>query len=119
MSGLFTGAGGKEREAAFLFNVHFGGNSPPLDWRGIRTKDWSYSYNKAGDWVMYDLKKDPYQFKNLVDDPGSVGKKKELRAQLDAMRRSLGESRPLGGNEGGGKKGRDKKKQGKGRRRKA
>lgn len=52
---------------------------------------------------MYDLKKDPYQLKNLVDDPGSAAKKKELRAQLDAMRRTLGESRPPAGSAGGGK----------------
>jgi hypothetical protein len=46
---------------------------------------------------MYDLKNDPYQLKNLIDDPKFTAKKKELREQLESMRKALGESLPLKG----------------------
>jgi len=95
-SATFLGKSKTERDAAFLFNVHRGGG-PGTDWRGIRTKEWTYAYHFSGDWVMYDLKNDPYQLKNLVDNPGFAGKKNELRAQLESMRKALGESLPLVG----------------------
>ena len=46
---------------------------------------------------MYDLKNDPCQLKNLVDDPKYAAKKKELAEQLQSMRKALGESLPLAG----------------------
>jgi len=95
-SSTFLGKSKAQRDAAFLFNVHKGGG-PGTDWRGIRTKEWIYAYHFSGDWVMYDLKNDPYQLKNLIDDPKFAAKKKELRAQLESMRKALGESLPLKG----------------------
>jgi arylsulfatase A-like enzyme len=84
------------RDEVFLFNVHAGGG-PLTDWRGIRTKDWVYAYHYAGDWILYDLNNDPHQLKNLIDDPAYAAKKAELRKRLDSIRRELGESRPLQG----------------------
>ncbi len=95
-SSTFVGESREERDAAFLFNVHAGAG-PGTDWRGIRTKAWTYAYHVSGDWVLYDLKNDPYQLNNLINDPKFSAKKKELRGQLDAMRNSLGESLPLKG----------------------
>ena len=95
-SSTFLGKSTAQRDAAFLFNVHSGAG-PGTDWRGIRTKEWIYAYHFSGDWVMYDLKNDPYQLKNLIDDPKFAAKKKELRAQLESMRKTLGESLPLKG----------------------
>jgi len=95
-SATFLGKSNKQRDAAFLFNVHRGGG-PNTDWRGIRTKQWTYAYHFSGDWVMYDLKNDPYQLKNLIDDPKYAAKKKQLKAQLESMRKDLGESLPLKG----------------------
>ncbi|MDA0349979.1 MAG: sulfatase [Verrucomicrobia bacterium] len=62
----FHGRADEIRDSAFLFNTHNGGG-PGCDWRGIRTKDWVYAYHMEGDWILYDLKKDPYQLNNLVD----------------------------------------------------
>jgi arylsulfatase A-like enzyme len=95
-SPTFLGKSKEERDAAFLFNVHRGGG-PETDWRGIRTKEWTYAYHFSSDWVMYDLKNDPYQLKNLIDDPKFAAKKKELREKLESMRKDLGESLPLKG----------------------
>jgi arylsulfatase A-like enzyme len=95
-SGTFTGKSDAQRDAAFLFIVN-SGQGPGTDWRGIRTKEWTYAYHVSGDWVMYDLENDPYQLKNLVDDPKFADKKKELHRHLESMRKELGESRPLNG----------------------
>jgi arylsulfatase A-like enzyme len=95
-SATFTGQSKKERDAAFLFNVA-AGSGPPLDWRGIRTKEWNCAFNTKGDWVMYDLKNDPYQRKNLVRDPQWSDTRNGLRRQLDALRDELGEALPLRG----------------------
>ncbi len=96
LSGLFCGKSDTQRDAAFLFNVHRGGG-PKCDWRGIRTKKWVYAFHKFGDWVMYDLQNDPYQLKNLVDDPKHASQKKQLAGQLAKMRKDLGENIPLAG----------------------
>jgi arylsulfatase A-like enzyme len=96
LSALFEGTSSEQREAAFLFNVHRGGG-PGTDWRGIRTKEWIYAMHHAGDWVMYDLKNDPYELHNLIDDEDYAGRKQALRQQLTALRMALGESIPLVG----------------------
>ncbi len=51
----------------------------------------------AGDWVMYDLKNDPYELHNLIDDESYAGMKRALQQQLAALRLTLGESIPLVG----------------------
>lgn len=50
--------------------------------RGVRTKQYSYVVNAAGEWFLYDNKADPYQMKNLVDDPGYAEVKDQLRQEL-------------------------------------
>ncbi len=95
-SSTFLGKSEVQRDAAFLFNVHRGGG-PKTDWRGIRTREWTYAYHFSGDWVMYDLKNDPYQLRNLINDPKYATKKKQLTEQLESMRKALGESLPLAG----------------------
>ncbi|MDP6545044.1 MAG: sulfatase [Phycisphaerae bacterium] len=95
-SATLCGESKTERDAAFLFNVHRGGG-PGCDWRGIRTKKWVYAFHKFGDWIMYDLENDPYQLKNLIDDPKYAAQKKLLQQQLAKMRKDLGENIPLAG----------------------
>lgn len=95
-SDLFQDKGVENRDSAFLFNTHNGGG-PGCDWRGIRTKDWVYAFHMAGDWILYNLKKDPYQLNNLVGRPEHKVKRDELRKQLDSMRAELGENLPLNG----------------------
>lgn len=97
-SDLFLDEADEHRNDAFLFNVHNGGG-PGCDWRGIRTKDWVYAHHMSGDWIMYDLKNDPYQLKNLINDPAYADTKARLAKRLRAMRREVGESRPLVGRE--------------------
>ena len=95
-SDLFQGEAGEKRKSAFLFNTHNGGG-PGCDWRGIRTKEWVYAFHMEDDWVLYDLKSDPYQLNNLVGRSEYKSKRDELRQALDAQRAELGENLPLNG----------------------
>ena len=96
LSGVFKGTTDEEREAAFLFNVHKDGG-PGTDWRGIRTKQWVYARHYGGDWVLYDLKNDPYELNNLINDTHYSTVKEELQHRLEAIRTRLGESLPMVG----------------------
>ena len=92
----FHGRADETRDSAFLFNTHNGGG-PGCDWRGIRTKNWVYAYHMEGDWILYDLNKDPYQLNNLVDQSTYKFKRDELRKRLESMRVDLDEKLPLNG----------------------
>lgn len=95
-SALLLGKSRAERAARFLLNTHCGAG-PGSGWRGVWTKDWVYAYHAVGDWVMYDLKADPYELKNLVDDPPYTKKKTELRALTDRLRAEAGDDCELRG----------------------
>ncbi len=44
-----------------------GGYSPP-DFRGLRSKTYTYAVARDGKWLLYDNVKDPYQQHNLIED---------------------------------------------------
>ncbi len=46
-------------------------------------------------WELYDRKKDPHELNNVYDNPAYADIKKELHAQLDAMRQLYGDSAEL------------------------
>ncbi len=56
----------------------------PLPERGVRTPDWLYSRTQAAPKLLYDLKNDPHELHNLVDDPAHAPKLAELDGMLAA-----------------------------------
>ena len=50
--------------------------------RGVRTKRYTYVVYAEGDWLLYDNQKDPYQLRNLVNDPAYAEVKAELQEEL-------------------------------------
>ena len=66
------------------------------EWRGVRTARHTYARREtpggASPWVLYDNDKDPYQMRNLVEDPAAASIRKELDAMVDGWRRRLGEA---------------------------
>lgn len=50
------------------------------EYRGLRTRRYTYARDLNGPWLLYDNQTDPHQLHNLVDDPAYA----ELRAELDA-----------------------------------
>ena len=95
-SSTFQGISTRERDEAFLFNVDYG-YGPGTDWRGIRTKEWVYAYHCMGDWILYNLRTDPYQLRNLSDQPEFSSIKNELRTRLETIRTRIGENIRLKG----------------------
>ena len=46
-----------------------GGGFGPPDFRGLRSKTHTYAVARDGRWLLFDNVADPYQQKNLIDDP--------------------------------------------------
>lgn len=51
------------------------------EYRGIRTKRYTYAKDLKGPWLLYDNYLDPYQFKNLID----LEEHRDIQAQLEAL----------------------------------
>ncbi len=52
------------------------------EYRGIRTDRYTYVRDLNGPWLLYDNDSDPYQLRNLVNDPGSESLRMELEGRL-------------------------------------
>jgi len=86
-SRVFTGEEKAMNDAALIQSlIPFGewSRGGGREYRGIRTRRYTYVRDLKGPWLLYDNAKDPYQQKNLIDQPDSAGLVKELDAQLTA-----------------------------------
>lgn len=54
------------------------------EYRGVRTKRYTYVRSLDGPWLLYDNQEDPYQQKNLINHPDHAGIRAELEALLTA-----------------------------------
>jgi arylsulfatase A-like enzyme len=52
------------------------------EYRGIRTKRYTYAEDLKGPWLLYDNKMDPYQMDNLVDHRDYENLKEQLQSKL-------------------------------------
>ncbi len=61
--------------------------------RGVRTERWKYIHfwESPEEFELYDLKKDPHELRNLYGDPRQAGRVKELRAEMERLRRETGD----------------------------
>ena len=57
--------------------------------RGVRTDEWKYMHSPHGDGgpdrykaELYNIKADPLELRNLINDPASQAKLKELQVEL-------------------------------------
>lgn len=72
-SGFVRNEGGTEKEAALImcpvpfhqWNYKHGGR----EYRGVRTRRYTYVRDLKGPWLLYDNLNDPFQMKNLVNQP--------------------------------------------------
>jgi N-acetylglucosamine-6-sulfatase len=57
-------------------------------WQAVRTDRWKYiSYTDLKEMdELYDLKADPYEMKNLINEPDSQAALKDMRAELQKLR---------------------------------
>jgi len=93
LSRIVLGKGGRGPGSAFfqIFGPYQAGRVAE-GWRGVRTERYMYARYESRPWVLYDLDKDPYELKNLVDDPGSAALLKEMDAKLSDWMGRTGDS---------------------------
>lgn len=90
-SGLVTGKAGRApRDHAFLQMMY--AYVPWPGWRALRTHEYTYARTVKGPWVLFHTAKDPYQLKNLVDDPSSRSLLQEMDKRLAAEMKETGDS---------------------------
>lgn len=63
--------------------------------RAVRTPDYKYAFNPAGQDELYDLRKDKAEIRNLVDEPEFAAIIADLRARLLAHLQSVGDPQAL------------------------
>ena len=64
-------------------------------YRGIRTATHTYAIIEDGRWCLYDNVADPFQMKNLVDDPSQTALMKRLEALILDWQKAVGDKFPL------------------------
>lgn len=70
----------------------FAGGGLEDGWRGVRTHRYMYARFESKPWVLYDLQSDPYEMKNLVDDPSAKSLMAEMERKLNAWMTRTGDS---------------------------
>jgi arylsulfatase A-like enzyme len=68
------------------------GDGTEFAWRAIRTERYLYARTETGPWLLYDLEKDPYEMRNLVNDDGSGSILRELDAKLLENLKQVGDA---------------------------
>lgn len=79
-------------EVLFQIFVPFEGDGTARPWRGLRTRRFMYARTEEGPWLLYDLKNDPYELRNLVSDPASAELSKRMDQRLASAMRRVGDS---------------------------
>ncbi|MCX6377209.1 MAG: sulfatase-like hydrolase/transferase, partial [Armatimonadetes bacterium] len=79
-----------QQDAVLIMKMQPGGGpwviNAATPWRGVRTKTHTYArFEDGGPWILYDNKSDPYQMKNLVDDPAHKGLRDEMEAKMKVL----------------------------------
>ncbi len=93
LSDVVRGTSGRGPDSVFFqIFVPFAGDGTPNPWRGVRTDNAMYARTEAGPWLLYDLNRDPYELKNLAQDPASAPLRNEMEAKLAAWMKRTGDS---------------------------
>lgn len=75
-----------DSEAVLIASYHPFGQWPPQaggkEYRGVRTKRYTYVKDLNGPWLLFDNRKDPFQIKNLLNNPSYRSIKKTLEISL-------------------------------------
>ena len=81
---------GDWRRSMYYRYYHDPGHHNTRSHYGVRTTTHKLvSYFKKDSWEMFDLRADPNEQKNLIDDPAQTAKVAELKAELARLKREL------------------------------
>jgi arylsulfatase A-like enzyme len=93
-SGLLQGKQQKGANEILLqyWSTFFSENPNHQAYRAIRTEDYLYAvFPETGERVLYDMQSDPYQMKNLADNPEHIDLKKKMHNKLVAKMKQEGD----------------------------
>ncbi len=62
-----------------------------VEYRGVRTEQYTFVRNVNRPWMLFDNKKDPLQRRNLVNDPDFADLRNEMDAKLQAELKKIGD----------------------------
>ena len=85
-----TGKRSDQQDALLIMKMLPGGNpwivNAATEWRGVRTKTHTYArLQDGGPWILFDNENDPYQMKNLIDDPAHKNLRDDMEARLKLL----------------------------------
>lgn len=88
---ILSGKRGPE-SAFFQIFGPFSGDGTHEGWRGIRTERHMYARYKDRPWVLYDIEKDPFQMKNLANEPAAKSLQADMERRLKTWMEKTGDS---------------------------
>lgn len=93
LSDVVLGTSDKGPDSAFFqIFVPFAGDGMPNPWRGVRTDRTLYARTEAGPWLLYDLAVDPFERKNLAQDPAYRTLREQMETKLSGWMKRVGDS---------------------------
>ena len=89
-SGHILGGAGPEPEAQLIMhiakdNASGGASHPAPLFRGVRTVQYTYTINEHGPFHLFNNREDPYQMRNLADDPAYAPVRQTLHETLRTL----------------------------------
>ena len=97
LAGIVTGSDSRQPEFQFMQGMGaVAAWGDGYEWRALRTKQYTYArYLSDGQELLFDHLNDPYQMKNLADDPACQDVKQNLKQMMaDEMARVKDEFKP-------------------------
>lgn len=91
LSHLALGQEGPAPSSAFMAIVAPFSEQQVMEWRAIRTPQHLYARNLEGPWLLYDSEADPFQRRNLIDDPAHRDLAQHLDQELQEWLRQTGD----------------------------
>jgi arylsulfatase A-like enzyme len=62
------------------------------EYRGLRTRRYTYAEDRSGPWLLFDNEADPFQLENLVGEPAHAALRDDLAARLHKRLDALGDA---------------------------
>lgn len=88
-SAVMSGKAKDKKDAVLIASYHPFGQWPAKqggkEYRGVRTKRYTYVKDLNGPWLLFDNLKDPFQQKNLVNEKSCEQVQKELEKELTEL----------------------------------